>query len=54
MIRIIIGLLLAFGAVGGMDDPAQAGDLAYQIAAAALGLLLMFWGIKSLDKASSL
>ena len=54
MIRIIIGLLLAFGAVGGMDDPAQADHMVTQLALALVGLLLMFWGIKSLDKASSL
>jgi len=54
MIRIITGLLLTFGAVGGMDDPALADQVLLQGLAALVGLLLMFWGINSLDKPSSL
>lgn len=49
MIRFIVGLLLVFGAVGGMDhgDPS---DIWYQIALAIFGLLLMMWASLSLSE----
>ena len=52
MIRLIIGLLLTFGAVGGMDDPALADYLLEQILAALVGLALIFWASRDLDNRS--
>jgi hypothetical protein len=49
MIRFILGFLMVFGAVGGMEhgDPL---DIWYQIAAAIFGLLLMMWASLSLSE----
>ena len=52
MIRLITGLLLTFGAVGGMDDPALADHLLEQCLAALVGLLLIFWASRDLDNRS--
>lgn len=43
MIRIVIGFLLVFGAVGGMDNGPQ-DALIYQLLAAIIGLALMYFG----------
>ncbi len=46
---LIGGLLLAFGAVGGMDNPDQANYFWAQTATAALGLLWMWVGVRLLQ-----
>jgi peptidoglycan/LPS O-acetylase OafA/YrhL len=43
------GLLLVFGAVGGMDDPAKADYFVEQCLAAIVGLGLMFCGVLGLE-----
>jgi hypothetical protein len=44
-IRIIVGLLLVYGAVGGMDHgPFDSSSLLAQIGTAIVGLALMAWG----------
>ena len=43
------GLLLTFGAVGGMEDPAKADLFLEQCAAALVGLGLMFCGVLGLE-----
>ncbi len=48
-IRFFAGLLLALGAVGGMDNPEQADFLAVQIMTACVGLALMFWATKDMQ-----
>jgi hypothetical protein len=48
-IRMAIGFLLVFGAVGGMDaGPAE--DLYYQLALAAVGLGFMFSGVRAMNR----
>ncbi len=42
---LFTGFLLVFGAVGGMDNPAQAEFLFHQLGAALLGLFLMFMAV---------
>jgi uncharacterized membrane protein len=42
MVRFIVGLLLVYGAVGGMDH--QPEYFTEQAALAVLGLCLMWWG----------
>ena len=44
------GVLLTFGAVGGMDDPTKADLLAEQLAMAVAGILSMFVGTKILPE----
>jgi hypothetical protein len=48
MIRFILGLLLVFGAVGGMDADPDGVNFAAQMALAMLGLLLMYFGTRKL------
>jgi hypothetical protein len=48
MIRFIVGLLVVFGAVGGMEDPANA--LLPNVAIAIVGLALMYFGTNKLNK----
>jgi hypothetical protein len=48
MIRFILGLLLVFGAVGGMDADPDEVNFAAQMALAMLGLLLMYFGTRKL------
>jgi hypothetical protein len=43
------GLLLTFGAVGGMEDPAKMDYFVEQLAVALVGLLLMFVGTLGLQ-----
>jgi hypothetical protein len=43
MIRLVLGFLIVFGAVGGMDNGTDA-ELPYQIALALTGLTLMYFG----------
>lgn len=40
------GFLLAFGAVGGMDDPAKADYFWAQVSAAAVGIMWMAVGVR--------
>ena len=46
-IRAFIGFLIVFGAVGGMDNGTDA-ELPYQLAAAVVGLFLMYSGTKAM------
>lgn len=52
MIRVILGFLLVFGAVGGMDAQPLASNAVFasQIAMAVIGLVLMYFGAKKLSK----
>jgi 4-hydroxybenzoate polyprenyltransferase len=50
LLRFIIGLLLTFGAVGGMEDPALADFLAAQLIVAVAGLALMFWATVAMNR----
>ena len=42
---LFTGFLLTFGAVGGMDNPDQADMFLHQLAAALIGLFLMFMAV---------
>ena len=46
MMRFIFGLLLVFGAVGGMDADPEGINFAAQMSIAMLGLILMFFGTR--------
>lgn len=48
-IRLFVGFMLVFGAVGGMDNPDQAQYLTEQLIAAVIGLGLMFWGVRAIN-----
>ena len=50
MIRFFIGFLLVFGAVGGIDAQPLASNAVFasQIAAAVIGLVLMYFGTNKL------
>lgn len=47
MIRFILGFLIVFGAVGGMEDPAT--PLLPLIATAVVGLALMYFGTNKME-----
>jgi hypothetical protein len=49
MIRLVLGFLLVFGAVGGMDNGTDS-QLPYLIALAVVGLLMMHFGIRKVEK----
>lgn len=49
-IRLFLGFLLVFGAVGGMDNPDQAQFFVEQAIAAVVGLGLMVWGVNAMNK----
>lgn len=49
MIRFIFGFLLVFGAVGGMDNATDA-QLLPLLAAAALGLVSMYYGVQKVKQ----
>lgn len=49
MIRVIFGLLVTLGAVGGMDNAPDA-QLPLLIAIAAVGLVSMYFGSKSISE----
>ena len=42
---LFTGFLLVFGAVGGMDNPAQSEFFLYQLATAFIGLFMMFMAV---------
>jgi hypothetical protein len=44
MIRFLIGFLMVFGAVGGIDNASPEQSLLPLIGCAVVGLLLMWWG----------
>lgn len=46
-IRTLVGFLVTYGAVGGIDNSSDAGLLAL-VAIAAVGLLIMISGIKAM------
>lgn len=48
MIRFFIGLLLAFGSVGGMEDPNN--NLLLLVFTACIGLLFMASGVKRMNQ----
>lgn len=50
MIRFVLGLLLVFGAVGGMDADVEGVNFAAQMAFAMLGLFLMYFGANKLGR----
>lgn len=49
MIRLVVGLLLVFGAVGGMDHNPE-GPLSLQLAIALAGIALMAWAAFSINR----
>ena len=49
MIRFIVGLLLVFGAVGGMDNGTDA-ELPFQLLLAVIGLVLMYFGSNKMQE----
>ena len=48
-IRVVVGLLLALGAVGGMDTATDA-ELLAQCVISAIGLLVMYSGVRAMRK----
>jgi cell division protein FtsW (lipid II flippase) len=49
-IRFILGLLMVMGAVGGMDDPTKFDYFYQQLALAALGLAIMAWAVRDINR----
>ena len=49
-IRLFLGLILVFGAVGGMDDPDLADYFGEQMIVAVLGLGLMMWAVRAINR----
>jgi cell division protein FtsW (lipid II flippase) len=49
-IRFILGLLMVMGAVGGMDDPTKFDYLLEQTIIAVLGLMLMAWAVRDINR----
>jgi 4-hydroxybenzoate polyprenyltransferase len=49
-IRIASGLLLTLGAVGGMENPDQSEFLLEQFGLAVLGLILMAWAARDINR----
>lgn len=49
-IRLLVGFLMLFGAVGGMDNPQQADYIVEQTALAFLGLALMAWAVRDINR----
>jgi cell division protein FtsW (lipid II flippase) len=49
-IRLLIGFLMMFGAVGGMENPDQAEYFLEQLAFAVLGLALMMWAVRDINR----
>jgi hypothetical protein len=52
LIRITVGFLCALGALGGMDQQPGAGLLA-QTAVAVLGLVLMLWAARDINRTAN-
>ena len=49
MIRVILGFLMVFGSVGGMENGTD-DQLLAQLAMAVVGLTLMYFGVKKVAK----
>ena len=49
MIRIVMGLLMALGAVGGMEQQPDA-DLLVQSLVALAGIALMLWAVRDINR----
>jgi heme O synthase-like polyprenyltransferase len=49
-IRLVVGFLLVFGAVGGMENPDQADYLIEQALIAVAGLALMLWATRDINR----
>jgi cell division protein FtsW (lipid II flippase) len=49
-IRLVVGFLMVFGAVGGMDNPDQADYLVEQMLIAVAGLALMLWATRDINR----
>jgi heme O synthase-like polyprenyltransferase len=49
-IRLVVGFILVFGAVGGMDNPDQADYLVEQMLIAVAGLALMLWATRDINR----
>lgn len=49
-IRLVTGLLLVMGAVGGMENPDQAQFFLEQSLIALAGLALMFWAVRDINR----
>jgi cell division protein FtsW (lipid II flippase) len=49
-IRLAVGFLLMFGAVGGMENPDQADFFLEQILVAIVGLALMLWAVRDINR----
>jgi 4-hydroxybenzoate polyprenyltransferase len=50
LLRFILGLLLVFGAVGGMEDPAKADFFLEQLIVAVAGIVIMFWATVAMNR----
>jgi 4-hydroxybenzoate polyprenyltransferase len=50
LIRIVAGLLLTLGAVGGMEDPDHSEFLLEQFGLAVLGLILLAWAALDINR----
>jgi len=48
MIRVIVGLLIVFGAVGGMDNATDS-ELLPLLALAVVGLISMYYGVRKIN-----
>jgi hypothetical protein len=48
-IRLVTGLLLTLGAVGGMEQQPEA-SLLLQTAIAVVGLALLFWAVRDINR----
>lgn len=48
-IRLVVGFLLVFGAVGGMETGTDA-QLPLQLVVAAVGLFCMYSGVKAMER----
>ena len=49
-IRLVVGFLMVFGAVGGMENPDQADYLVEQMLIAVAGLALMLWATRDINR----
>jgi len=45
MIRFFLGLLIVFGAVGGIENASADSNLLGELAMAMVGLALMYWSV---------
>jgi heme O synthase-like polyprenyltransferase len=49
-IRLLVGFLMMFGAVGGMEDVSKADYFLEQTMIAVLGLALMAWAVRDINR----